>query len=924
MKSSKHPFLRYLLVYTLVSGVFLSVILAGFSLSGKSFIYEARMGDGLKQHYVSLAYLGHYLRDVLKTLFTEHRLHFPMWDFHIGYGSDILTTLHYYAIGDPLNLLSVAVPYKYTEYLYDALLLLRIYLAGVTFSLYSRYHKNGYFPTLLGAVLYAFCQWSFVAGFKHPFFLNPGIYFPLLLIGVDKIYKKERPYLYILALAVSALSNFYFFYMLGIFTVIYAVYRYFMVFGKIRIRELGFYLGRFALFSLIGVLIASVIFFPTLGAVLGTDRIGAVNYIMSSYRTVYYHRLIPALIGKFEGHFTIIGISAVGILGVLLLFTLRKKFTAMKIGFLMCMCFLCIPYIAHMLNGFSYVTNRWCWAFTMLMSYIFVKLYPEFFHLTSGQLYGILGVLGLWGIYVFADVYARNDWNLASILLVFGFWAVFSLGYPWFRKKKILIPLLLFTGISAGTLLNMYQCFFCPENDDVHTSQFADTGSAYSKNVTKVQEVLSRMEDMEDYRFDQVSAGILQNGQVMSALNGGQFFFSLANGDVSRFQNELYPCKPMGQNFYNLNSRAFLMKLFSMKYQVGGRQFMPYGYEPVKRLKSPDLMKGGAMRSIFIYEDPDALPFAYTYDSSISCEDFLAMNVMQRQQALMQGVVLEESSLKTCEPKDTSRELDYVIRPVRGCEISDQKITATENDAVCVLEFSGLSDSELYLVFDELHYQPVTRKSAYSDKEWEALSGKEQREIEIKDEKVTNDFYFTAAADIDGRMIDKKIHVVTDRNNFYNGRHNFSNNLGYSSSPVNKIYLTIQRKGSYSFEDLSVYCQPMDRFSKYTADRKEDRVENLTTDYGDVSCQISLKERKALVFSIPYSKGWKAVVDGKEMELKKANTMFMALELEPGTHEVSLHYSTPHIRLFLLLSAVGCLAFAALVFYTERKLKKEM
>ncbi len=211
MKSSKHPFLKYLLVYTLVSGMFFSVIAAGFYLNGKSFIYEARMGDGLKQHYVSLAYLGHYLRDVIKTLFTEHTLRLPMWDFHIGYGSDILTTLHYYAIGDPLNLLSVVVPYKYTEYLYNVLLLLRIYLAGVTFSIYSRYHKNGYFPTLLGAILYAFCQWSFVAGFKHPFFLNPGIYFPLLLVGVDKIYKKERPYLYILTLAVSALSNFYFF-----------------------------------------------------------------------------------------------------------------------------------------------------------------------------------------------------------------------------------------------------------------------------------------------------------------------------------------------------------------------------------------------------------------------------------------------------------------------------------------------------------------------------------------------------------------------------------------------------------------------------------------------------------------------------------------------------------------------------------------
>ena len=55
-----------------------------------------------------------------------------MWDMHIGYGSDNLTTLHYYVIGDPLTLLSVFVPEKDTEILYELLIFLRIYLAGIT------------------------------------------------------------------------------------------------------------------------------------------------------------------------------------------------------------------------------------------------------------------------------------------------------------------------------------------------------------------------------------------------------------------------------------------------------------------------------------------------------------------------------------------------------------------------------------------------------------------------------------------------------------------------------------------------------------------------------------------------------------------------------------------------------------------------
>ena len=47
-----------------------------------------------------------------------------MWDMNIGYGSDILTTLHYYVIGDPLTLLSVFVPADKTEVLYEVLIFL--------------------------------------------------------------------------------------------------------------------------------------------------------------------------------------------------------------------------------------------------------------------------------------------------------------------------------------------------------------------------------------------------------------------------------------------------------------------------------------------------------------------------------------------------------------------------------------------------------------------------------------------------------------------------------------------------------------------------------------------------------------------------------------------------------------------------------
>ena len=101
-------------IYSLsMCGIF-CIILFIFMKNGKSFIHK---GDGMQQHYIALEYWENYLRQIIRDLVFAHRLNIPQWNLHIGNGADILTTLHYYVIGDPLNLLAVLVPSRYTEYL---------------------------------------------------------------------------------------------------------------------------------------------------------------------------------------------------------------------------------------------------------------------------------------------------------------------------------------------------------------------------------------------------------------------------------------------------------------------------------------------------------------------------------------------------------------------------------------------------------------------------------------------------------------------------------------------------------------------------------------------------------------------------------------------------------------------------------------
>ena len=199
------------------------LVFSWYFFTGTSFIWEH---DGWMQHYKALVYYSRYLRQIFYSIFCEHQLNIPAWDFNIGEGNDIIATLHYYVIGDPFTVFSVFVPEAFMYVYYAAILILRMYLAGIAFSvLCFKTGRTSNYAVMAGCLTYVFCYWITINVIKHPYFLNPMIYLPMLITGIEKMLKKERPYLFIITVFLSAISNFYFFYILVLLTVIYVIIR---------------------------------------------------------------------------------------------------------------------------------------------------------------------------------------------------------------------------------------------------------------------------------------------------------------------------------------------------------------------------------------------------------------------------------------------------------------------------------------------------------------------------------------------------------------------------------------------------------------------------------------------------------------------------------------------------------------------------
>ena len=283
-------------------------------------------GDGWKQHFTAFVYFGQYGRTVLRTLLTEHQLVLPQWNFSLGYGGDILTTLHYYVIGDPRDLLSIACPTRYAVYLYSFLSLFRLYLAGLGFGAFCLYKKQGApLSIAVGGVCYVFFTYSFLMVARHPFFALPMVYLPLLLLGVEQVLAKRRPYLFIFTVFLAAISNFYFFYMLALITAMYTVFRLCCLYNRHSAKQAMSGLLQVTLWAVVGALMSAAVLLPVVLTFINNSRAAGYQFNWF-YDAKFYKNFLSTYFtssNKLDGQ-TYLGFNAVAFPAICLLFFKRK------------------------------------------------------------------------------------------------------------------------------------------------------------------------------------------------------------------------------------------------------------------------------------------------------------------------------------------------------------------------------------------------------------------------------------------------------------------------------------------------------------------------------------------------------------------------------------------------------------------------
>ena len=521
-------------------------------------------GDGFRQHFKALVYYSRYLKELIGSILRGSFI-LPQWDFVIGEGSDILKAFHYYCIGDIFTFFSFLCPEKWMYLYYDGATLARMYFSGLAFAWICFYkNRKNIYGVLAGSLLYAFCAFSFSSMSGHVFFISAAVFLPLIILGTEKVICYDKPFLLILSVMLSSMSNIYFFYMNVLSTVLYVLIR--LLFMDGAPMEKAKALFKIGLYSILGVIMSCVIFLPMVRTMLFSNRLDSdvsisLLFSLKEYKTMFKNMTFG---GIYFGSFSFLWLTSFSYL-----FNVGKNKTLIAL-LITGLLFVGLPYLSAAYNAFTYPIDRWCYAMSLLVSYIITDSLEDISDLNECFYLNIaLSVL-----YYFSCIFMdRSSWQLHVLFFAETLFFLFFVKYV---KKKTLCEL-----CAAGLVIIslLFQSFY----------EFGPAYWGYYKFGTDI-EIVNNMDNDEHSVFRELEDDSLfrysgnrmtLNQTVLGEHSSTQYYWSIANDYVVDFRKQLAYSDSSNHHYNNYSERFAQNALSGVKYYVNRKEDgpVPYGFE---------------------------------------------------------------------------------------------------------------------------------------------------------------------------------------------------------------------------------------------------------------------------------------------------------------------------------------------------------
>nr|WP_321315376.1 YfhO family protein [uncultured Ligilactobacillus sp.] len=813
-------------------------------------------GD-MKHQYISLM-----------TYFKENIFH-PrnfLYSYQIGLGSGFFAVLAYYLI-NPLNIVTLFIPSSYMPIFFMINLLVNIGLIGLTtytFLTNSEYlnqkkinHKN-LIAIILGT---CFAFSSFFANYQQcTMWVNAIILLPIVLLGLDRIlYGNGKTLLYWISLGCLLLINWYIGIIVTIFLFISTLTWVIKQILSKRINETIKKGTKVLIYSIFSVGIGTIAMLPSY---LAQESVNQEKFQISFEQIYHIHSFFSALLnGNVDPQSPLIFCGVGVVLFTILYFFSNQYSLKSRLISLVYILFLIlttnVKFFYMMWHAFS-MPNGFVHRESFLITFVFICFAYQGAAILSNKnksIFIVLASILIAAVMMFSN-YHYHNFDISTLIFELIVLVTITLLCLFISKKNLIIYILL----SCVCVIDIFAY-----NYKIEKNEFSQVPmDAYQYSVSSFDKAIKKVKDKDStfYRMGS-SAEITPNDPLLFNYNGVQAYISQQPTSLTDYISALgYYQKHswIRWNTFNNGSTFAINSLLGIKYYFEANKNLLNNTQKINsmptsntKLDVPNIKKIGKTSNIKIFENQSAFPLVFNINRKATDINYVynpESNLFEYYNQLLNSISKTKREYYKNLTINTPeiKENDYVYNTI---------VSKTGNVYLYLGHLQAQELVDLTIIVNGKNLGTYGGNNAWGGNGVLYLgryNKNDQIKIEIKNAKMINQ----------------------------------PNQLFVSVEDVNAVKQLQQEAVKKNIKNIHVNGNKI----------------NFNTNKGF--------DGGILALSIPYEKGWKAKVDGKQIKLQKALGDLTAINLKKGKHHVELTYVTPGLKLGMIISGISLIILIAL------------
>ncbi len=586
-----------------------------------------------------------------------------LWNWAIDLGGNFLESFSFYNVGSIFFWITLLFPAESFPRVIGWIIILKFAVAGATSAAYFHRHIKNKTCVILASLLYAFSgfQCSSVI-FYH--FQDSVAFFPLLLIGLEKLVEEKKRGRLALACLINILCNYVFFVGQVIFLVIYYVVRYLIpeILEKKQFKKVVAPIGSCMAEGALGLVMAGVLLVPSIHGTLSNSRVSnhLPGYSWFSMSTTDWLLMLKALLlpaeamgeqsSVLEVHWMTNAayLPLFGICFVVAYLLTKKDWISRLLK--VCFVIAIIPIVNNMFMFFSSeIYRRWYYMAILIMALATAKVLekPEKYKVKAGVSIAVL-LLGFF--YIMTSlvpwnksgdnlVFHRKDYYIGLMIAVGGI-VLIILSMKLMRQRYRQILCAMTVVFSSVTLCHSILCY--QDTIDNTNQEFGNYVNGYGKSAAVyLTEIAGKLdEDVLPYRYyiDEAIGHTYYNMTLSHSLPSINSFISTVHPSVTEF----YDAIGMERILFTDGDDRGTRELLGAKYLVSVTEREDWD----EQYKYIDKIENSNGQVFYLYENEGALPIGYTYDTYMTKSEYNTFEWSWRPQVMLNTLVIEEADVE--------------------------------------------------------------------------------------------------------------------------------------------------------------------------------------------------------------------------------------------------------------------------------------